>query len=308
MLATLAITAALLLQSGAPAAPSGETPPGITIDFLVAGEDGQLVADLVPADVALKIDGKIRPLQLLELVSTENSGRNILLLVDEATLFGLEQVARDAIASLVSSLHPGDRIAYVSARRGRVTTLTTNHQTAIEAAQAMLAGPGVLWTCISDMITSLGTLTRTLPKGRATSLVVLSRGSPYDPTFGTESGGAGCSPRTTLLRQLNDVVSAAQINVHLLTVDHTNRSWGLDTLARNIGAETGLLTWADATGLERAITAAARFYRGTFAVDPKANDRPQRVELRVNRPNVKVRTSPSIRIDARPLLKPPPSG
>ena len=302
MLATLAVTALLLLQSGAPAAPSSEASPGITIDFLATGEDGQFVADLAAADVALKIDGKVRPLQSLELVSTESSGRNILVLVDEATLFGLEQVAKDAIARLISSLHPGDRIAYVSTRRGRVTTLTPNHETATEAAQGMLAGPGVLWTCISDMITSLGTLTRTLPKGRATSLVVLSRGSPYDPAFGTESGGAGCSPRTTVLRQLNEVVSAAQINVHLLTVDHTNRSWGLDTLARNIGAETGLLTWADASSLERAVTAAARFYRGTFAVDPRANDRPQRVDLRVSRRNVKVETSPTIRINQGSIL------
>ena len=297
MLLTFAVAASLLLQSGAAAAQSGEPPPGITIDFFATAENGQMVPDLTALDVALKIDGKVRPLQSLDLVSTEQSGRNILLLVDEATLFGLEQVARDAIARLLASLHRADRLAYVSTRRGRISTLTTNHQTTTDAVQSMVAGPGVLWTCISDMINSIGTLTRTLPKGRATSIVVLSRGSPYDPAFGTESGGGGCSPRTTVLRQLNDVVSAAQINIHLLTVDHTNRSWGLDTLARNIGADTGLLTWADDRALERAITGAAQFYRGTFAVDPKANDRPQRVELRVNRRNVKVRTSPTIRIN-----------
>lgn len=152
------------------------------------------------------------------------------------------------------------------------------------------------------LITSLESLTKTLPRGRSTSLIVLSRGSPYDASFGTESGGSGCTPRTTALRQLAEVVSAAQINVHLLTVDHTNRSWGLDTLAGNTGSATGLLTWSDADGLERAVASVTQFYRATFAVDPRANNRPQRVELRVNRRKVSVRTSPSIRLDQGSLL------
>jgi hypothetical protein len=301
MLTILALVASVLVQAGAPATRPPEGGTTIYLDFLATGEDGQSVPDLTAPDVTLKIDGKVRPLQSLELVEAEGS-RNILLLMDEATLFGLEQVAKDAVARLLTSLRPGDRIAYVSTRRGRVSTLTANHQTATDAAQSMLAGPGVLWTCLTDMITSLGSLTRTLPTGRATSLIVLSRGSPYDGAFGSEGGG-GCSPRSSLMRQLNETVSIAQINVHLLTVDHTNRSWGLDSLARNIGAGTGLLTWADAGGLERAVATAARFYRATFAVDSKANDRPQRVELRVHRPAVKVETSPRIRIDPGVVLK-----
>ena len=116
MLTTVALAASLLLQASTPAQPT-DVRPGITIDFLATDEDGQLVPGLTAADVALKISGKARPLQSLELVTTENAGRNILLLVDEATLFGLEQVARDAIARLVSSLRTSDRIAYVNTRR-----------------------------------------------------------------------------------------------------------------------------------------------------------------------------------------------
>ena len=295
MLTATTLAAALLLQSGAPPA-AEQAVAGITLDFLATDKDGELVADLIPTEVALKINGKVRPLQTLELVAAEERGRAILLLVDEATLYGLEQVARDAIARLLASLRPTDRLAYVSTRRGRLTTLTSNHAAATDAAQGMVAGPGVLYTCLSDMITSVESLTRTLPKGRSTSLVVLSRGSPYDPAFGTEGGGAGCSPRTTALRRLGEIVADAQINVHLLTVDHTNRSWGLDTLARNINASTGLLTWSDAGALERAVTSSAKFYRATFAADPKANERPQRVELRVDRRDVDIRTSPAIRI------------
>ena len=297
---TILAFAAGVLQAGAPSAQPPAAGTAIFLDFLATGEDGRSVTDLTAPNVSLKIDGKVRPLQSLELVPAEGS-RTILLVVDEATLFGLEQVAKDAIARLVASLSRGDRIAYVSTRRGRVTALTTNHQSVTDAANGMLAGPGVLWTCLTDMVTSLGSLTRTAPTGRATSLIVLSRGSPYDGAFGSESGG-GCTPRSSTMRQLNETLSAAQINVHLLTVDHTNRSWGLDSLARNIGAGTGLLTWSDAGDLERAVASAARFYRATFPVDPKANDRLQRVELRLDRPTVKVQTSSRIRIDQPAVL------
>ena len=300
MLTILALAAGVLVQAGAPAAQPPAAGTAIFLDFLALGADGRSVTDLTPPNITLKIDGKVRPLQSLDLVPAEGS-RTILLVVDEATLFGLEQVAKDAIARLLTSLSPGDRIAYISTRRGRVTALTANHQSVTDAASAMLAGPGVLWTCLTDMVTSLGSLTRTAPTGRATSLIVLSRGSPYDGTFGSESGG-GCSPRSSTMRQLNETVSAAQINVHLLTVDHTNRSWGLDSLARNIGAGTGLLTWSDAGDLERAVSTAARFYRATFPVDPAANDRLQRVELRLDRPAVKIQTSSRIRIDRAAVL------
>ena len=291
------VAAALLLQSAPPATPPNAEAASITIDFFARGADGQLVADLSAADVSLKIGGKVRPLQSLELVSTAAGGRNIVLIVDEATLFGLEQVVKDALGKLVASLHPTDRIAYVSTRRGRLVPLTTNHDTVATAAQGMATGPGILYTCLSDMMRSLEILSRTIPHGRATSIVVLSRGSTYDPSLGTDSGAVGCTPRSTALRHLADVVSAAQINIHLLTVDHTNRSWGLDTLARNIGASTGLVTWADTGAVDRAVASAARFYRATIAADRKANDRPQRVELRVDRPKVKVVTSPTVRID-----------
>jgi len=84
----------------------------------------------------------------------------------------------------------------------------------------------------------------------------------------------------------------------------TSRRWNRRILAAlALVTSLGLLTWSDAGALERAVTSASSFYRATFAVDTKANDRPQRVELRVNRQNVTVRTSPTIRLEqgARPV-------
>ena len=300
LFAALAVASAVLLQPISPAAQVGApAASGITLDFVAAGPDGQAITDLSPADITLKVNGKVRSVTSLEVVSPSERGRSILLLVDEATLYGLEPVLKDAVSQLVASLGPGDRIAYVSTRRGRITTLTPDHSTVARAMGAMVTGPGILWTCLSDLVTSMEALTKTLPRGRSTTLVVLSRGSMYDPSFGTDSGGSGCTPRTTALRHLGEVISAAQINVQLLTVDHLNRSWGLDTLARNTGGISGLVTWSDPGALDRAVASTSHYYRASFAADDKANDRPQRLELRVNRPKVKVQTSPTI------LLKSP---
>ena len=71
---------------------------------------------------------------------------------------------------------------------------------------------------------------------------------------------------------------------------------GLDTLASNTGILTGLVSWANTGTLARAVSAPASYYRVTFATDDKAPSRPQRVDLRVNRSKVDVRTSPTIQI------------
>jgi hypothetical protein len=285
------IIAIVSAEGHQPAAQSAEH-TGVTLDFLVTSADPP--ADLTAADVVLKVGGKVRPLTSLELVAPADGGRSILLYVDEATLFGLEPVAKNAVAKLLASLRPGDRIAYVSANRGRLTSLTFEHATATASLETMVTGPGVLWTCLTEMMTNIQTLASTLPPGRSTTLAVISRGRPYDPSWGR--GGSGCTPDTEALREAAEVISASQINLHLLTADHVTRSWGLDTLAANIGGVSGLLTWKDASALERSVAASSRYYRATFAADTTAPPRPQRVDLNVKRPKVKIRTSPTIQI------------
>lgn len=298
MLTALILGALLLPQSAVPAAPAE-----ITLDFIATGQDGQAVTDLAAADITLKVAGKQRPVRSLELVITAETGRTILLFVDEATLYALEPVAKEAIAKLVASLKPKDRIGYFSARSGRLSPPSTKHEPVTGAAEAMVTGPGILYTCLSDMQRSIENLTRSLPRGRSSTLVVLSRGSNYDPTFGTGEA-AGCTPRSEAMRPVAETISAAQINVHLLTVDETSRSWGLDTLAGNTGSLTGLVSWAETGTLARAVAAPPSYYRATFAADNKAPSRPQRVDLRVHRSKVNVRTSPTIQIREAAAPKP----
>ena len=121
----------------------------------------------------------------------------------------------------------------------------------------MLTGPGVLYTCLSGMLRIIEDMTRSLPLGRSSTLVVLSRGSDHDPTLGTGEA-AGCTPRSEAMRSVAETISAAQITVHLMTVSETSRSWGLDTLARNTGSLTGLVSWANTGTLARAVGTPAR--------------------------------------------------
>jgi hypothetical protein len=299
LLIALILAPLLLLQSGVPAAPAE-----ITLDFLATVRGGQAVTDLSAADITLKVGGKQRPVRSLDLVIPAESGRTILVLADEGTLYGMEPVAKEAIAKLVASLKPKDKIGYISARSARLSPPTTEHEPVTRAAEAMVTGPGVLQTCLSDLLRTIDDLARSLPRGRSSTLVVLSRGSDYDPTLGTGEA-AGCTPRAEAMRLVAETISAAQINVHLMTVSETSRSWGLDTLASNTGSLTGLVSWANTNTLARAVGTPASYYRATFAADDTAPSRPQRVDLRVRRSKVDVRTSPTIQIReaAAPILK-----
>jgi hypothetical protein len=56
------------------------------------------------------------------------------------------------------------------------------------------------------------------------------------------------------------------------------------------------VSWANTDTLARAVGTPVSYYRATFAADDKAPSRPQRVDLRVRRSKVDVRTSPNIQI------------
>jgi hypothetical protein len=267
-------------------------PSPVILDFVLTSSKGEAPADLTPAEVTVKIGGKVRTLLSLESIDTPADGRDVIFLVDEPTLFALEKVAIDAIDTAVDSLQPGDRVTYVSTRGGRAN-FEPGAEVAKQKAASMVTGPGVLYTCLADMLTSIDILTKRLPRGRTSLLAVIARGHPDGASFHPNDEG-GCTPRRDALRQTEELVSAAQINLHLFTVDHTNRSWGLDTVAANTGGGASLLTWSDSDGIVRALVATRRFYRATLAADPSAARRPQRVDVKVNRPDVKVRTSPAI--------------
>jgi hypothetical protein len=275
----------------------------VTLDFVLTSSKGEAPADLTPADVTVKVGGKARPLLSLESIDTRVAGRDIILIVEEPTLYGLEKVAIDAIHKAVDSLQPRDRVTYVSTRGGKAN-VEPGADVTKKKASAMETGPGELFSCLSDLLTNIETFTKRLPRGRTSFLAVIARGHP-EGTAARPEDEAGCTPRRDALRQTGKLVSAAQINLHLFTVDHTSRSWGLDTVAANTGGGASLLTWSNSDGIVRALMAARRVYRATIAAAPSAGEAPQRVEVKVNRRDVKVHTSPTLELhpDRLPLKK-----
>ena len=287
MLSALLVGAALLL-------PTGNHQSFITLDF-TATVDGQAVKDLTSAEVSVKVAGKNRPLTSLEFIPTHDGGRNVLLLVDEPTLYAMEPIVTEAVGKLLSSLRPTDRISFASTRRGHLVPLTDEHERVKRVLAAMVTGPGALYTCMTDLSRTIETLAKAMPRGRASTLVVLSRGADEDPEFG-DNGASGCTPRKDFLRDISEAVTATQINLHFFTVDPNAESWGMLSLASTIGGSTGRLSWSDRSGLDRLLASQTGFYRATFAADPSAPERPQRLDIKTTRKKVKLKAPSLVRL------------
>jgi hypothetical protein len=316
----LAVSLSILLAGALGASePSAPQPDAvISIDFVATTGDGQHAAGLTPADVSLKVGGRERPIRDLEVVTVnagpaiappsaagsrlpppygetltvgERNRRSILLLVDEGTLFGMEQVLRDAVAKLVASLSPADRLGVASTRPDSISVpLTTDHQKVRAAVDSLSLGRGNPSLCFGGVVRQVVSLAQLLPAGRASTLAVLSRGGGVANPQGSGSiiASGECMIRREELLPIANAISATQINYRVFNVGAAGASSALEDFAGSTGAETNVLSFAEAGGLARAAQAAAQFYRATVSADASRHDQLERVELRVNRPGVKV--------------------
>src|SRR5687768_9240131 len=291
----------------------------LTVDFVVTTQDGRHASGLTAADVSLKAGGTDRAIRRLEEINVVSSaaisgatsasstlpppygetlraadrpGRSIMLVVDEGTLFGMEEVLRDAVAKLVASLSPADRLGVTSTRPDGINVpLTTRHQTVRAAVDAIALGRGNAFLCVGGVTRQVLSLAQLLPPGRASTLAFLSRGggvaNPQGP--GAVIGSGECIIRPDQLRPIADAISSTQINYHAFHIGAAGISGTLDNFAGATGAESTVLSFADATALTKIIQSAARFYRATIDADPNGGDRLERVELRVHRTGVRVK-------------------
>jgi hypothetical protein len=291
----LPLTVAVLLLSVITATPTGfqsaAPPNAATLDFVVTGPSSR-PNTLSPGGISLKIDGRQQTIHSVETIApTAQTPRYILLMIDEATLYALEPIVKDAVAKLLASLKPSDLVASASTRRAAARTdMSAQRDRVTAAVNAMVTGPGTLYTCQRDLTKVIAKSAAGLPRGRSTSLVVISRGHPDGAAEGSESDADPCTPRRQDLRELEEAIAVAQLNLHLFTVSDTQRSWGFDTIAGNAGGTSGLLTWSDHEGLTRAIQSTETYYRVTFDWNAPS-DRAQRVDLRANDRRLKLRTS-----------------
>jgi hypothetical protein len=313
----------------------------VTIDLLVTGADGRPAPALAPEDIALKIGGRERPVRSIDLVriggvpnepaappaatlpspfgeTRREPGslpRTVLLLVDEGTLFGLDEVFRNAVAELLAAVGPRDRVGLASTRPGGVNVApTTRHDAVREAAKAAVLGRGTTTLCIGPLLAQVHGLAQALPAGRATTLALISRGGASgNPAErgGFGMGGANCGFRREDLRPVEAQVAAAQINYVVFHTGAGGPSQNLENFAGATGAESRSLTFADAGGLARAVSGTSQFFRVTIDADAAAARDLLRVEVRANRPGltvkgpaqVSLRPVPGRRVDAASLLR-----
>lgn len=301
-----------------------------TVDFLATGPDGLPVQELVPTDVTFRVGGRDLAVHSIAMVAMgvkdtsasaatdltpdvpppfgvtqpvrPRRGRNVLLLLDEGTLFSVDQIIKDSVARLIESLTPEDRLALVSTRPGGVTIdFTSRHDTIRHAIDTLVLGRGNSALCVGTLIDQVRSLAASLPKGRATTLALISRGSGAAPTsIGPLASGAGnCTYRQEELPPVAEAVSAAQINYHVFHVGGTGLGVNLDNFAGATGAETGILSWTDAEGIAQAVRSSSRFFRATVEAPPPARTEYQRAELRVKRSGVKIRGPQYFRLEPR---------
>ncbi len=139
--------------------------PVLTIDFGALDAKGQPVTNLNTADIAVRIDGKLREVRQLQLITRDkplplgtpasdpmpvpfvsnaaasDTGRTVFVIFDNETMAtGREQRVRDGVVALINLLGPRDQMAILTVPHGGIATdLTSNHDM-LRAAAAKLTG------------------------------------------------------------------------------------------------------------------------------------------------------------------------
>jgi len=151
-------------------APQGQPPERaadlLTITFAAIGADGQPAADLKPADVSIRLDGRARELRSLQLISlaaagpasavapvtgsvpppfgansTTEAGRSLVLAVDDESFkAGDEQPMRRAVDRVLTRLSPRDRLSLVLMPYGGVKVPPTTDHSRVRTALSVIAG------------------------------------------------------------------------------------------------------------------------------------------------------------------------
>jgi len=138
----------------------------VSIDVLATDAQGQPVGDLTVKDFTLKVDGKVRPLQSVQLVrladpnrpaatvassapsapapfatNTEPKGRSFIFAIDHDQIHpGNEKQVTDAATRLLDRLAPEDRVAVVTLPRGQIEADLSTDRAAARAALARISG------------------------------------------------------------------------------------------------------------------------------------------------------------------------
>jgi len=154
--------------------PTTERQPGPIVDFVAVQADGTPVAELLPSEVEIRINGRVRTLRSLRRVTTAPlpvapespprlpapfgtnddiaTGRSVALIVDEESFVaGREQLLRHAVDGLLSDFTPADQAAVIVLPYTGVKVAFTADAARIRRAMDSVAGQGTRAESGSDM-------------------------------------------------------------------------------------------------------------------------------------------------------------
>ncbi|HJR60285.1 MAG TPA: hypothetical protein VJ813_12820 [Vicinamibacterales bacterium] len=305
--------------------------------------DGQPVLDLKPGDVTVRTDGKTREVKSLELVrpsaaapapapaaapaaptlppsslpppfatnaaapAAPGGGREFLIAIDDEGIgTGRDQPVRDAIAKLLTTLSPADRVGVVTMKQGGFSMAPTTDHAAIEAALPKIITTGSARESAMDlacrtkvMLNSIGGFLTGAPPQR--SIVLFSAGmaqsnEAVQNRLAAESGV--CLIRTADLDELRRTASGSP--AELFIVYHTEglanpsnltiSQAGLENIAGATGAEFIRMSSTPDAAVARISRTAGIYYLATL--DDAGGAAGRSVEVRVSRDNVRASGRP----------------
>src|SRR5436190_402258 len=143
--------------------PLSQVAEATKVDFIVTKSDGTPVLDVTSADIAIKIDGKLRTIRTLRLVSVSeippsntntaqlpppfgtnaltSDGRSVVIAIDDDSFrTGREQALREAADGRLAKLSPQDRVLFLTMPYGGVKVPFTTDHARIKRAIATTTG------------------------------------------------------------------------------------------------------------------------------------------------------------------------
>jgi len=313
----------------------------LAIDFVVVDGSGQLVRDLRPEDVTLKIDGRTRPIRALEYVAVsgqtdtesltvspmplpygtntaEGAGRSVVLIIDRETIRpGGEVVMRAEITRFLRTLGGQDRVALMTAPYGGLKVdLTTDHSR-INTALASMSGQASSSESASDAACRTGALLVALRGtlddlrgGEGPVTVVLFSGQMSVPagvvSLKSQPDIGRCAVRQEYFNQVSVAASAARAQFFIvepdLSVGDGTRA-GLEHLSGVTGATVMALGSGQTSALMRVARETSGYYIARVEPEPSETQGVLRgLQISTARAETAVRHRPQLSV-SRPAAR-----
>jgi hypothetical protein len=230
----------------------------LQVDFLAFDAAGNLLRDLTPADVDLRVDGRRREVKALRRIAAapaaaamesgldvpygtsldSASGRTILLLVDQNSFrVGQEPPIRAAVSGLLRSLSPTDLVTVVGMPYGGVPVRSTNDPRRVQHAIDLLVGQRAGDESGSDMacrtrlvLESVESLLKSFQERTMPTTVVLFTAGLSAPRRDAPFARAPgmCELQSDLFYRVGVAAGAARANFYIAQPDDVRAASGAD--------------------------------------------------------------------------------